>query len=64
MRITFKFTEEAGTMEATELKEKLSNLSIKIRLPIHPAYAPEERFINWHMREVFREPARYRMSGY
>lgn len=33
----------------------------KIRSPIHPAYAPEEKFINWHMREVFREPARYRM---
>lgn len=33
----------------------------KIRSPIHPAYAPDEKFINWHMKEVFREPARYRV---
>ncbi|WP_106768805.1 phosphorothioated DNA-binding restriction endonuclease [Paenibacillus faecalis] len=31
----------------------------KVRSPIHPVYTPKENFINWHIREVFRGPARY-----
>lgn len=33
----------------------------KMRSPIHPVYMPKENFINWHIREVFRGPARYRI---
>lgn len=33
-----------------------------IRSPIHPAYTPKEIFIQWHVKEVFREPARYRRA--
>ncbi|MFD0675978.1 MULTISPECIES: phosphorothioated DNA-binding restriction endonuclease [unclassified Paenibacillus] len=33
----------------------------KVRSPIHPVYKPKENFINWHIREVFRGPARYRI---
>lgn len=32
----------------------------KVRAPIHPTYTPKESYINWHVREVFRGPARYR----
>ena len=31
----------------------------KLRDPIHPAYQPSEDFLGWHVREVFRGPARY-----
>ncbi|MFC5700717.1 phosphorothioated DNA-binding restriction endonuclease [Cohnella faecalis] len=31
----------------------------RIRAPIHPVYQPKETFIEWHVREVFRGPARY-----
>jgi putative restriction endonuclease len=31
----------------------------KVRHPIHPAYMPKTNFVNWHIREVFRGPARY-----
>ncbi|KKO54314.1 phosphorothioated DNA-binding restriction endonuclease [Paenibacillus sp. DMB20] len=34
----------------------------KVRSPIHPEYTPRERFIGWHIREVFRGPARYRVK--
>ncbi len=30
----------------------------KIRKPLRPDYLPEEGFVNWHVREVFRGPAR------
>jgi putative restriction endonuclease len=33
----------------------------KVRAPIHPIYTPKDNFINWHIREVFRGPARYRI---
>ncbi|WP_159888651.1 phosphorothioated DNA-binding restriction endonuclease [Paenibacillus puerhi] len=33
----------------------------KVRSPIHPVYMPKDNFINWHIREVFRGPARYRV---
>ncbi|WP_438447086.1 phosphorothioated DNA-binding restriction endonuclease [Gorillibacterium sp. sgz5001074] len=33
----------------------------KVRSPINPTYTPKESFINWHVREVFRGPARYRI---
>lgn len=31
----------------------------KIRAPIHPLYQPKDTFLGWHIREVFRQPARY-----
>ncbi|MDW7730389.1 MAG: HNH endonuclease [Bacillota bacterium] len=31
----------------------------EIRKPQRPNYYPQDSFINWHMREVFRGPARY-----
>ncbi len=31
----------------------------EIRKPQRPDYYPENNFINWHVREVFRGPARY-----
>ncbi|MDQ1910551.1 HNH endonuclease [Paenibacillus sp. GD4] len=31
----------------------------KVRTPIHPLYTPKDNFLNWHIREVFRGPARY-----
>jgi len=31
----------------------------EIRSPIHPNYKPKESFISWHVREVFKGPARY-----
>ncbi|MHB1167140.1 MAG: phosphorothioated DNA-binding restriction endonuclease [Carboxydocellales bacterium] len=34
----------------------------QIRTPIHPEYQPSNTFINWHIREVFRGPGRYRVS--
>jgi len=33
-----------------------------IRLPIHPDYKPKSSFIDWHIREVFRGPGRYRVG--
>ncbi|MFB9759250.1 phosphorothioated DNA-binding restriction endonuclease [Ectobacillus funiculus] len=36
--------------------------SQKLREPIHPLYQPQEQFIHWHIREVFRGPARYQVS--
>ncbi|WP_273834192.1 phosphorothioated DNA-binding restriction endonuclease [Guptibacillus sedimenti] len=30
-----------------------------IRRPIHPDYLPKDRFLNWHVREVFKGPERY-----
>jgi putative restriction endonuclease len=33
----------------------------QIRLPIHPDYQPKSSFVNWHIREVFRGPGRYKM---
>ncbi|MCA1292223.1 HNH endonuclease [Paenibacillus sp. alder61] len=33
----------------------------KVRSPINPLYIPEEKYISWHVREVFRGPARYRV---
>ncbi|MWC27613.1 phosphorothioated DNA-binding restriction endonuclease [Paenibacillus sp. MMS18-CY102] len=32
----------------------------QVRSPINPVYTPKESFVNWHIREVFRGPARYR----
>jgi len=34
----------------------------KLRDPIHPAYQPSEDFLGWHVREVFRGPARYQAN--
>lgn len=31
----------------------------KIQSPINPEYKPRDMFINWHIKEVFRGPARY-----
>lgn len=31
----------------------------EIRSPINPNYKPRESFVNWHVREVFKGPARY-----
>jgi len=31
----------------------------EIRKPQRPDYYPQDDFVNWHMREVFRAPARY-----
>jgi len=31
----------------------------KIHLPQRPAYYPNPEFVNWHVREVFKGPARY-----
>ncbi|WP_274649007.1 phosphorothioated DNA-binding restriction endonuclease [Paenibacillus humicola] len=33
----------------------------KVRSPINPIYTTKESFISWHVREVFRGPARYRI---
>ncbi|GIP17875.1 HNH endonuclease [Paenibacillus montaniterrae] len=33
----------------------------KLRAPVHPLYKPEESYIQWHVREVFKGPARYRL---
>ncbi|MCF6136529.1 phosphorothioated DNA-binding restriction endonuclease [Pseudalkalibacillus berkeleyi] len=30
-----------------------------IREPVNPIYQPQETFLNWHVREVFKGPARY-----
>lgn len=32
----------------------------RIRQPVHPDYAPRDAYLSWHVREVFRSPARYR----
>lgn len=31
----------------------------KIRQPIHPDYYPQNTYVDWHIREVFRGPSRY-----
>ncbi len=31
----------------------------QLRPPVHPEYYPNNSFINWHVREVFRGPGRY-----
>ncbi|WML48481.1 HNH endonuclease [Neobacillus sp. PS3-34] len=31
----------------------------EIRKPIHPDYHPQNTYIDWHIREVFRGPSRY-----
>ncbi len=31
----------------------------QVRSPVHPEYYPNNLFINWHVREVFRGPGRY-----
>ncbi len=31
-----------------------------IRAPVHPGYQPGQAYVNWHFREVFRGPGRYR----
>lgn len=33
----------------------------QLRRPIQPEYAPRESFVHWHVREVFRGPARYQV---
>ncbi|NOU94878.1 restriction endonuclease [Paenibacillus sp. LMG 31456] len=35
----------------------------KVRSPIHPIYQPNDSFIGWHIKEVFRGPARFNQSG-
>lgn len=34
----------------------------EIKRPIRPEYQPEARYISWHVREVFRGPARYQFN--
>jgi putative restriction endonuclease len=34
----------------------------EIRQPIHPQYQPKDLFLGWHIREVFRGPARYQVK--
>lgn len=34
----------------------------RIRSPIRPVYQPKDAFIEWHIREVFRGPARYKVN--
>lgn len=34
----------------------------RLRTPIHPDYYPKNSFVNWHIREVFRGPARYHVG--
>lgn len=34
-----------------------------IRSAIHPDYRPRDMFIKWHVREVFKGPARYKVNG-
>ncbi|QJD86348.1 phosphorothioated DNA-binding restriction endonuclease [Cohnella herbarum] len=34
----------------------------RIRSPIRPVYQPKDTFIEWHIREVFRGPARYKVN--
>ncbi|WP_462413635.1 phosphorothioated DNA-binding restriction endonuclease [Neobacillus sp. Marseille-QA0830] len=31
----------------------------QIKSPIHPDYEPQNNFLNWHVREVFKGPSRY-----
>ena len=31
----------------------------EVRNPVQPVYYPESEFINWHVKEVFKGPARY-----
>jgi putative restriction endonuclease len=31
----------------------------ELRRPIRPEYYPEDSFVKWHVKEVFRGPARY-----
>ena len=34
----------------------------ELRTPIRPEYYPKDSFVNWHIREVFRGPARYHVG--
>ena len=34
----------------------------EINQPIDPGYAPKEQFVNWHVKEVFKGPARYKIG--
>jgi putative restriction endonuclease len=34
----------------------------QIRPPIHPDYQPKDSYVYWHVREVFRGPARYQVG--
>jgi len=34
----------------------------KVRLPIRPEYKPRDLYVNWHIREVFKGPARYHVG--
>lgn len=65
-------------MHLDELKEKILNIRIwqragfeewlmryhgrPIRRSQKPDYYPNEYYINWHVREVFRGPSRYDAS--
>lgn len=31
----------------------------EVNKPIHPQYQPKDPYINWHIKEVFRDPGRY-----
>lgn len=31
----------------------------KVASPIHPEYQPQDVYVNWHVKEVFRGPSRY-----
>ncbi len=33
-----------------------------LRNPINPDYYPKDSFVHWHVKEVFRSPARYRLD--
>lgn len=33
-----------------------------VRSPIHPDYQPNQAYMNWHVREVFKGPGRYRVG--
>lgn len=35
----------------------------KVRTPISPLYAPKDNFLDWHVKEVFKGPARYRTGS-
>ena len=36
----------------------------KIRDPINPDYYPQDRYVKWHIREVFKGQERYRVGSY
>lgn len=54
-------SEEAhGTSGFTEWLMRYHGRSV--RKPIHPEYIPDNAYINWHIKEVFRGPGRYRIG--